>query len=180
LKAGKIGVAGFRKVKIERVEEILETAKRAFPSFTFQFFDADRVAGRRHLEVAALYAEAAFKGGYAVSRSLAVEAALYASCQRQIGKALEMVGVKPETSKAVALCFGDNAEVFFSGIGKVLGWIRDDRVLEAWPRRLMELEKAYAVSRVELKAAVEALGVEEDEAFLRLLWERMGLLASQV
>lgn len=180
LEIKEVSVAGFRNVKIRKVEEILGVIKKALPASVFQFFDADRVAGKRHLEVAALYAKAAFKGEYAVSRNLGIEAILYASCQRQIGRALEMVGVGPETSRVAVLYFGQEAENFFNMIGRLLGWTRDDGLLEGWAERLEELEKIYKVSKIELKATMEALDVEEAEAFLRLLWERMGLLASQV
>ncbi|MHC1586682.1 MAG: KEOPS complex subunit Cgi121 [Candidatus Hecatellaceae archaeon] len=174
-------IAGFRVKAVGNVEELLAKIRGLAGGLSFQVFDAERLAGRRHLEVAALHAISAFKAGCNVSRSLGMEAAVYASCQRQIGRALEAVGVKPETKAIAVLVFGEGeVEGFLERLSLELGWVRDDTVLDGWESRLGSLLKAYGISAEEFEAAREALGLEEAEVFLRLLWERMGLLAAKV
>jgi KEOPS complex subunit Cgi121 len=171
--------ASFRNVKIVNVDGLLKNLKNALNEMDFQLFDADRIAGKRHLYIAALNALAAFEGKYMVSKSLCVEAAVYASCQRQISKAFKLVGLTPETRRVAALVFykDGNPEKFFKVIGKILGGIRDDKILEEWHVRLKELKRLYEVSEAEFSAAQKALGEDEAEVFLRILWERMALLS---
>ena len=178
LNAKRFNVAGFRNAKIENVDSIIEGVREVLGELDFQLFDADKIAGRRHLYLAALNALAAFKGKYMISRSLGVEATLYASCQRQISRAFEMVGLNPKTSRiAILIFYGDeDFEAILNRVKKVIPGVRDDKILEEWTSRIGELKKIYSVSEVEFKAAQQALGENEAEAFLRLLWERMALL----
>ena len=57
---------------------------------TIQLFDADYVAGERHLQRAAELADRASANGTTIARDPAVELLLYAAGRRQINRALEM------------------------------------------------------------------------------------------
>ncbi|RLI35103.1 hypothetical protein DRO53_02060 [Candidatus Bathyarchaeota archaeon] len=171
-------IAGFRTNGIGDVESLLAKIKTIAGNMDFQIFDAEKLAGREHLKVAALHALKAFRQKCNVSKSLGMETAVYASGQRQIVKALKLVGVKPETRKVAVIVFGGEAESFLKSLEEKLAWIRDDSVLEEWD--LNNLQKLYGIGEEELKAAEEALGLESREAFQRLLWEKMSLLAAQV
>jgi KEOPS complex subunit Cgi121 len=72
---------------------------------TVQAFDADYVAGRRHLERAVTLADRAIERGENVARERAVEILLYAAGRRQIDGALEM-GVSPGDNRVVILVDG--------------------------------------------------------------------------
>ena len=178
----ELTIAGFRDVEIVDVDLILRKLRAALSKIgenDFQLFDADRVAGKRHLQFAALNALAALKGGYIISKSLGVEAAVYASCQRQISKAFKLVGLNPETRRVAALVFhkSGSAKRFINTIRRMLRGFPDDSILEEWSSRVEELRKLYGISEAEFKAAKQALGEADAEVFLKLLWERMALLS---
>jgi tRNA threonylcarbamoyladenosine modification (KEOPS) complex Cgi121 subunit len=98
-----VKITGFRNVGIEDAEEFVRTVLKETPHDVWvQFFDADLVASWQHLYFAVLNALLAFRGERNISRSVAMEAMLYASAQRQIRKAIQRIGVK----RASANCGG--------------------------------------------------------------------------
>ncbi len=88
-----ISIGGFRGITVNDVDELLNRLSRATSPAIFQIFDAARIAGWRHLYMAAVNAVGAFESGSPISRGLGIEVLLYASCQDQISRALDVVGV---------------------------------------------------------------------------------------
>jgi KEOPS complex subunit Cgi121 len=76
---------------------------------TIQCFDADYVAGERHLRRAVDLAERARQQGTAIADDPAVEILLYAAGRRQINHALEMGVDVGESSVAGVVTGGDEA-----------------------------------------------------------------------
>ena len=74
---------------------------------TIQFFNADYIAGERHLRRAAEMAERAGDRGTTIARDPAVELLLYAAGRRQIDRALEM-GVSEGSQAVVGVVDGGN------------------------------------------------------------------------
>jgi KEOPS complex subunit Cgi121 len=72
---------------------------------TVQLFDADYVAGERHLRRAAELAHRAITRGTTIAREPAVELLLYAAGRRQINRALEM-GVSEGSMAVVGVVDG--------------------------------------------------------------------------
>src|SRR5881397_2975368 len=83
--------------RITNVEKVLGQIRSSFPKLQIQLMRADRICGKEHLVFAARNASIAFTQPYKRSNSLAVEMLLYTSCQRQISKAIQVIGVTPET-----------------------------------------------------------------------------------
>lgn len=73
-----------------------------------QFLDPALVAGELHILSAAQNAVNAWFGGYAVSRGLDVEIAVYASGQPQIGLALESMGLRDNMVSLALVVIGDD------------------------------------------------------------------------
>jgi len=65
-----VSIGGFREISVADVDDLLSSVRGAAKPALFQLFDADRVAGWRHLFYAAVNAVKAFDGGTAVSRLL--------------------------------------------------------------------------------------------------------------
>ena len=86
---------------IEAISEATDAA--------IQCFDADYVAGDRHLRRAVELAERAREQGTAVAREPAVEILLYAAGRRQINQALEMGVDEGETDVVSVVSGGDEA-----------------------------------------------------------------------
>ena len=101
-------ITGFRNVKIRDTEEFLKKIrKRKGSNVEIQFFDAKFVVTWQHLYFAVLNALTAFKNKGNISKSIAMETMLSASTQRQIRKAMELLGIKSETSEIAVLIIGE-------------------------------------------------------------------------
>ncbi|MGC8997847.1 MAG: KEOPS complex subunit Cgi121 [Candidatus Bathyarchaeia archaeon] len=176
-----VAVAGFRNVKIADVEEFLETVrKRLAKNVEAQFFDAGLVATWQHLYFAALNALNAFKNGLNISKSLAVETLLYASAQRQIRKAMGLMGIKPNSEAIAILAVGEKAsdvEAALEAMSKIVGGHRDDSVLELSREKINAIRKAFDISDVELEAVMR--GNDLEQALVNLVIERVALLATE-
>ncbi|MFH1328901.1 MAG: KEOPS complex subunit Cgi121, partial [Candidatus Bathyarchaeota archaeon] len=69
----KVSITGLSGVKVDNVRFLIERAKRELKKVQVQFFDADKIASRRHLEFAAINALKAFYCGYNISKSFSME-----------------------------------------------------------------------------------------------------------
>lgn len=169
-----VSIGGFRDVSVGDVEGFISRLRGAIPGVRFQAFDADRVAGWRHLFFAAVNALGAFEGGRGISRSLEVEALLYASCRDQISQAFKVVGVSENTVNVALLVFGESpegAEEPFKVVSKVIG-VPDDSVLEVNGQKRDVLKSVFGVSNRELGA----VRGPPEEALTKLIVERGALL----
>jgi len=169
-----VSVGGFSGVSVDNVDSFISLIKEMLPSVRFQVFDADRVAGWRHLFFAAVNAVGAFEGGRGISRSLEVEALLYASCRDQISQAFEVVGVSDRTVNVALLVFAESrleAEGAFTGTSSVIG-VPDDSVLDVSGEKWDELKSVFGVSDKELGA----VRGPAKEALTKLIVERGALL----
>jgi len=167
-------IGGFRGVKVGDVDSLLGSVGADVSPHVFQLFDADRVGGWEHLYFAAVNAVKAFETGAAVSKSLAIEVLLYASCQDQIAEALTVLGISPTTKRVALLVMAEDAaeaEHAFDRASKLLG-SEDDSVLCVCDEKFEELRRVYSVSDLEL----EAVGGMRGEALTSLLIERGTLL----
>jgi len=169
-----VSIGGFRGVTVNDVDELLSSLSRATAPAVFQIFDAARIAGWRHLYMAAVNAVGAFESGSSISRGLGIEVLLYASCQDQISRALDVVGVGPGTEKLALIVLGDDpgeAEVAFEKAADILGEA-DDSVLGLDEKKFREIANVFGVS----ENALEAVGGERDKALTSLLVEKGALL----
>lgn len=169
-----VSIGGFRDVSVGEVDGFISRVRDALPDVRFQAFDADRVAGWRHLFFAAVNAVGAFKGGRGISRSLEVETLLYASCCDQISQAFEVVGVSERTVNVALLVLGESPEETkraFTVVSNVIGE-PDDSVLEISVEKRVELKMVFGVSDEELGA----VRGPAEEALTKLIVERGALL----
>lgn len=93
-----------------------------------QLFDATRVAGHDHLAAALAMAERAAQRGESGARDPGLEFLRYLAGERQIGKALAAMGLRPGRAVVGALVLDGGA-----GLDRVagrFGWRRDDALLD--------------------------------------------------
>jgi len=176
-----VAIVGFRNVKIKDIEEFFKIMRKEKPSSVeIQFFDANFVATWQHLYFAALNALTAFKNRENISESLAMESLLYASAQRQIRKAVKLLGVKPNSSEIAVLIVGEKSEsvkLALSLVSKQVKAKRDDTILELSKEKAAAIQKIFVISDVELETVMKKNGFEK--ALTDLVIERMALLATQ-
>ncbi len=97
---------------VEDVEGFVEALKAEASSrgLQAQAFNADMVFGEDHLLSAWEHAERAFQRGTNVATDPMVEVLLYAAGDRQIGRAIERMGIKKGKGPIVLLVVGEGEE----------------------------------------------------------------------
>jgi tRNA threonylcarbamoyladenosine modification (KEOPS) complex Cgi121 subunit len=176
-----VGITGFRGVKVGDARTFVDSVCQELPTnVEVQLFDADLVASWEHLYFAALNALTAFRNKRNLSKSLAVEAALYASSQRQIRKALDFIGVKVESVNVAVLVFGEDAgsvEMGLSAVASHVSAVQDEGVLELSEAKIRRIRAAFEVSDTELQAASNR---DPKNALVDLIIERSALLSTRL
>lgn len=175
-----LSILGFRDAKIGEVNDFLKKIKTGIYPAAVQLVDATRIAGATHLFFAFLNAQKSFSQGRAISENLEMETLLYASGQRQISKAIETLGVKPQTSKIAVIIFAQSEEEVKEAEEKLVELVsgtRDDSVLEAKEKSKVEsLMKVFEVTELELQT-VTGSGTAVEEALTWLIVERASILS---
>lgn len=173
-------ILGFRDVKLDDVDGFLNMVRANIYPATIQMIDAKQVAGERHLFFAFLNAKKSFKQGDAISEKLEVETLLYASGQRQITRAIEMLGIKPLTSDVAAIIIASSEEEVNEAereLTRLVSGVRDDRTLEVRGRcKADNIIKTFGITEPELKAMTWSIA-SKNEAISWLVVERVSLLA---
>jgi tRNA threonylcarbamoyladenosine modification (KEOPS) complex Cgi121 subunit len=177
-----VEITGFRNVKIEDAEEFLKaTRKEQQQDTAVQFFNAELVATWQHLYFAALNALTAFRNKSNISKNVAMEVLLYASAQRQIRKAIALVGVKRDSANVAAVIMGENPDAVktvLSAVSKRVGAEPDEAVLALSKGKVQSIRRAFDVSEKELETVMAKGDVEQ--ALVNLVVERMALLSTQL
>ncbi len=173
--------AGFRNVKIPDINSFFSIVRRKAGDANFQLFDAKLIAGWEHLYFATLNALNAFKNKTNISKGVAIETLLYASAQRQIEKAVELLGIKPESSQVVVLILADTKDKIASTlkvVSELMMGERDDSVVELTDGKVKGIRQLFGISDLELEAKLEKEDFEK-EALIDLVIEHMALVATQ-
>lgn len=176
-----VAITGFRNAKIKDINRFLEDVRREVKEAHVQFFNAKHVASQQHLYFAALNALRAFEKKLNISSSLAVEVLLYASAQRQIKKAVDMLGIKPDSSQIAVLVMAENkqtTDTTLETVSKLMSGERDDDVLELTAEKFEGIKTLFGISDLEIAAKLRKKGLER-EALVELVIEHMALLATQ-
>ena len=170
-----VAIGGFRVVPIENFANLFARVSAAVNSEQFQLFDAEKIAGWNHLYMAAVNAVKRIDNGTAISNNLPVETLLTASCQDQITKSFEVLGVNNSTRSLALIVFADSlldAEKAFMRVEEKLGHV-DDAVLQMSSSKYEILKKLFGIKELEIKA----LEKEASEALTNILVERGALLS---
>jgi KEOPS complex subunit Cgi121 len=177
-----VEITGFRNIIIGDAEEFLKAVRKEKQQRVWvQFFDAELVATWQHLHFALLNALLAFKNERNISKSVAMEAMLYASAQRQIRRAIDLMGVKCDSANVAVVIIGeslDSVKAVFSAVSEAIGAESDETVLELSRKKAQKIREAFGITEKELKAVVEKNNVEQ--ALVKLVIERMALLSTRL
>ncbi len=176
-----VEITGFSNVKIEDAEGFLKATRKEQQDTAVQFFNAELVATWQHLYFAVLNALTAFSNQSNISKNVAVEVMLYASAQRQIRKAIALIGVKRDSAQVAAVIIGENADAVtaaLSSVSKHVGAEPDETVLALSNGKVRSVREAFSISDKELET-VMAKG-DAQQALVNLVIERMALLSTQL
>jgi KEOPS complex subunit Cgi121 len=152
-------ILGFKEVIIDDIDAFLKNIRIGMAPTIIQIFNADHIAGKKHLFFATINALKAFEQGRNISNALEMETLLYASGQRQIDKAIEMIGYMPTSTQLAILMITSSqkeAEETEKKIDKFIPGIRDNSVLEILKEnKVEELGKIFKISKLELETMAE-------------------------
>ncbi|RJX15640.1 hypothetical protein CW703_05075 [Candidatus Bathyarchaeota archaeon] len=173
-------IVGVENVRIENIDFLFSKLKEKIGDVSFQLFDADKIAGKIHVEFAVLNALKAFKDGRNISRSLPIEVLIYVSAQRQIGKAFQMVGLTSKTKNMVVVVFSniEQSSKILDEILSLTGGKINNKVLEINREKVEIIKKVFGISNLEIKTQMFA-GLGLEEIVKKLVVERVALLATQ-
>jgi len=177
-----VEISGFRNVTVADAPKFLSMLHGDLPEgVEVQLLNADLIASWQHLYFAVLNALMAHKTKHGISKSLAVETALYASAQRQIKKAISTVGLKPQCRNIAAIIIGENPDATrkaLYAIAQHLGAQPDEEVLKLSDAKVQRIRSAFDISDTELEV-VTTKG-NPDQALVDLVIERVALLSTQL
>ena len=172
-------VSGFPRAKVGNPATVLSELRSESDQIEIQLFRSDLVAGIEHIRLAARNSIRSFHGKKPRSRSLAVELLLFVSCQRQITKAIKLLGVEP-TGKGfvlVALAKSRNPLLELEKNSKSMFGETDQNLVEIGSKaKLANLQRSYNVSDMEMEAA-RFENESSAEVLKRLIIERSALLS---
>jgi tRNA threonylcarbamoyladenosine modification (KEOPS) complex Cgi121 subunit len=174
-------IAGFRDAKIEDIGAFFNLVRQKAADAEIQIFNANLIASWEHLYFATLNALKAFQGKLNISDSLAMETLLYASAQRQIDKAIALLGKKPQGSKIAVLIVAKTlkeAKSALENISKLVSGERDDSTLELTEEKMGGIRRLFSISDVELQSKLKRKGLEK-ETLVNLVIEHVALLVTQ-
>lgn len=174
-----LSILGFREVRISSINDFLKRVRKKTKHVPLQVFDANCIAGTRHLLFATLNALNAFEQNQSISERLEVEILLYASGQRQISKAIGMIGLKQGTSE-IAVAFvttnRDDVKEIEAEVSEIVSGERDDGVLGFREGKVGRLIEVFGITDLELETISES---RESlwESLVATIVERTALLA---
>jgi len=182
-KDGKfVALSAFKTPQTKDPTDILSRVRISAPEVDVQFFDGERIAGKEHLEIAAINALHAFKAGTNIARSRAMETLLYASAQRQIDVAISRLGVTRDSKIVGVVAFSDTrdcVEAIEHRIAESAGTKMDETLLDEWSEsKLTEIVELYGIEAVELEA-IKMPDQEINEAVKKAVIERVALLSTR-
>ena len=175
-------MTGYSNIKFAKAEKFLKVnRKETQENVDIQFFDASLIATQEHLYFAVLNALQAFHNKTNFSKSLAMETMLYASAQRQIQKAIQCCGIKPETTSMAVIIIGEaptQLKNMLQAISIYIGVEPDEKVLEMSNFKEHKIIETYKITDQELKTVME--NENREKAMVYLVIERVALLATQL
>jgi len=114
-----------------------------------QVFDAQKVAGREHLLHAAFLALLSEDRGERFANDPRLNLLCWVAAERQIGVALQKVGITAETKEVAVVVVGRSESSVASAVGEVSELLkRDDKVLSLSAKKRRNLLKIFSLPPV--------------------------------
>jgi KEOPS complex subunit Cgi121 len=140
-----IEVIGF-KSNIDDVQRLLSNINSISVDCTVQILRADGIAGKKHALHSAWQALLAFERGDNIAKDIGLEICLRAAAQRQITRAIKILGIKNGKQNICAILIDCDPRIL-NFLEKTLGE-RDDRVIKA---DINQLRNLYNITDTEIR-----------------------------
>jgi tRNA threonylcarbamoyladenosine modification (KEOPS) complex Cgi121 subunit len=176
-----IGIAELHNSNHLKQDELIQLAKSfSTDSLTVQLMNGLLIANETHLLSATQNAINAKRGEYMLSRSLDVEIIVFASAQRQIGRALDELGVYDGLNEIVVVMVGTDpscVEQSIQDLAKKIG-MEITPAFRATSERIERIKSHYQINDKEIGAISDSDDLESQlTALSRCLVSRVSLVA---
>jgi len=149
-----IGISENKNSRGLDTDKLLELAKSLSKSvLAFQFFNSMMIVDEMHLLSGAQNAVNALNGDYMISRTLDVELVVYVSAQRQIGRALDIMGVKDELSSVGIVCIDDDEQKIRECLMEIAEKVGEEisPMFSPTAEKISSLMKNFGITELEMK-----------------------------
>ncbi len=176
-----VGIAEFQNIRELTQNQLIQlVATLSSDETTIQLLNGLLISDEIHLLSATENAINAQYGNYMLSRSLDVEIIVFASAQRQIGKAIEALGVYDGLGEVAAVVVGRDAESVENTIQELAERIGQE-IIPAFPptiERLERIKKQFEITDREISAISDSEKIESQmDALSRCVVSRVSLVA---
>jgi len=167
-------IGGFKEACIKDIDDFLSELEDLIGACPFQVFNANRVAGWKHLYHASINAVYAHQTSEMISNSIDIETLLYASCQDQIFRAFRKLGINPGLERVALIIFAGNRGEALEAYSRAELRIgrADDSVMNITDEKFSELKQVYDVTEEELSV----MSGGKKEALRNIIIEKGALL----
>lgn len=176
-----IDINGYRDIDFEKAEAFLKSCRKHPPqNVEVQFFEADLIATEQHIYFAVLNALNAFENKTNISKNIAVETILYASAQRQIQKAIDLIGIKPKTKNMAIVIIGEETSQIENELREISSYFNgnpDSSTLQLTGEKKEKILKDFQITSKEIESIDNNAS---EKAIVNLIVEQMALLTTQL
>lgn len=176
-----IGITELHNSNHLKQDELIQLAKSlSSGSLVVQLLNGLLIADETHLLSAAQNAINAKQGEYMLSRSLDVEVLVFASAQRQIGRALDALGVFDGLDEIAAVVVGIDTASVEKTIRALADKIGEETIpsFTATSERIERLKDHYQIGDKEIGAIADSDTIESQlKALSRCIVSRVSLVA---
>jgi KEOPS complex subunit Cgi121 len=175
-----VEITGYSNISFEKAEAFLKANRKETRPLDLQFFDADLIATHEHLYFAVLNALQAFRSKTNISKTAAMETMLYASGKRQIQRAIDSIGIKPQTKNMAVVILDEDpkeVEALLRALSAYINCEPDDTVLRLTEKKQQKICKAFGISGKELKTEDND---DAEKTLVDLVVEHIALLSTQL
>jgi tRNA threonylcarbamoyladenosine modification (KEOPS) complex Cgi121 subunit len=176
-------ITGFKNIRFEQTDIYLKDNRRKGETqkIWVQFFNSNLIATHEHLYFAVLNALYAFKNHTNISKNLVVETMLYASSQHQIQKAIQLIGLKTDTSEMAVVIIGETAKQIKATLHDLSVNLQAelcDAVLNLTLKKSALIKQVFNITPTMI--SVVKKNKNDDLALVSLIIEKVALLAARV
>jgi KEOPS complex subunit Cgi121 len=176
-----VGIAELRNSNNLKQEELIQLAtSMSSEILTIQLLNGQLIANEIHLLSATQNAIKAQQGDYMISRSLDVEVIVFASTQRQIGRALEALGVYDGLEELALVVIGTDSSQVEHSIKELADAIGAEVVpaFAVSEDRIERVKQHFQISDKEISALSDSDALQSKlDALSRCIVSRVSLVA---
>jgi tRNA threonylcarbamoyladenosine modification (KEOPS) complex Cgi121 subunit len=177
-----VEITGFKNISFEQADAYLKANRKVkLQKVWVQFFNSTLIGTPEHLYFAVLNAFYAFKNHTNISKNLAMETMLYASSQHQIQKAIQLIGLKVDTSEMAVVIIGETVEQVKTVLNDLSIHLHAklcDGVLDLTEKKVTLIKQVFNITPEMIDAT--AKNKKTDLTLVNLIIEKVALLAAKL